>query len=108
MSRVKLGKPESIGNGLALREVLAPRLRKDGPGSIVDGLLNKNDELASKTALKTAKEIDVAIDVYSYGLKTEAQRKRAGDLQFWLEVKAEFKRTLKMRRRVEYVATADL
>lgn len=109
----KLGPAMSIGDGLALREVLAPRLRTvdDDPyGCVVDGLLNKNGELESKTALKTAKEIDVTISIYSYGLTEAQKRKPKSDsyLAFWLEVKAEFKRTLKSRRKIEYVSTADL
>lgn len=93
---MKLGAPMPIAPGLALREVLRPKLRDfntDTVGHLVDKLLWRFGELGEKTAPKALAEVNAVISIYG---------EKSAEAKLWKQMKKELLRTLKNPKPIEY------
>jgi hypothetical protein len=93
---MKLGAPVPVAPGLALREVLRPKLRDintDAVGHLVDKMLWRHGELGEKTAPKSLAEVDAVIRIL--GEKSE-------EAKLWKQMKKEVLRVLKNPKPIEY------
>ena len=111
--RVRLGAPAVLAvtekETLVVREVLVAKNLRNGKedpiGSAVDHLLSRYDELESKTAPRSTREVEAMLKIYGHDPKKKASKDSY--VSFWLEVQAELKKTLKTPRKIIWGSVAD-